>query len=196
VVLGAAALVALYLVWVAGWPLAVIAVISLVLALAYTGGPFPLAYHGLGDLFVLIFFGIVAVAGTHYVQTLHWSVLAIWAGVAVGLIATAILVVNNLRDRHTDAVANKKTLVVRFGPAAARWEYTLCMVGAYLVPLGLWSSGLVGPFWMLSWISLPLAIHQTRAIWTTDGAALNPHLGGTARVELLFALLLSGGMFL
>jgi len=183
-----------YLTWVAGWPALAIAAVSLVCAIAYTGGPYPLAYHGLGDLFVLIFFGFVAVAGTYFVQALALSPAVWFAAAPVGLLATAILVVNNLRDRHTDAAADKRTLAVRFGARAARVEYTALVALAFLSPAAAVALGLGGPGWLLSWLALPAAYHQVKAIWSTDGAALNPHLGATARLELLFGALLCVGV--
>ncbi|MCU0699917.1 MAG: 1,4-dihydroxy-2-naphthoate polyprenyltransferase, partial [Myxococcaceae bacterium] len=115
--------VGLYLVSVAGWPLLVVGVVSLLAGYAYTGGPFPLAYHGLGDVFVLVFFGLVAVGGTVFVQTQTVSVLALLAGVPVGALGVALLAVNNVRDAKTDVLANKRTLVVRLGVAFGKAEY-------------------------------------------------------------------------
>ncbi len=186
----------LYLTWVAGWPALAIGVVSIACAFLYTGGPFPLAYHGLGDLFVLVFFGFVAVAGTYYVQALGLTPAVFLAAAPVGLIATAILVVNNLRDRNTDAAANKRTLAVRFGARAARIEYTALIAAAYLAPITAVVTGWGGLGWLLPLLSLPLAVKEIRAIWTLDGGALNPHLGGTAKLEMLFGILLSVGMLL
>ncbi|MCA9506755.1 MAG: 1,4-dihydroxy-2-naphthoate octaprenyltransferase, partial [Myxococcales bacterium] len=179
----------LYLIWVGGWPILAVGVAAILAALAYTGGPWPLAYVGLGDPFVLVFFGPVAVAGTTYVQTLRLDPASLVGGTALGLLATAILVVNNLRDREGDARANKRTLAVRFGARAARVEYALCVFGAYaLLPL-VWACGWGGPGWLLPALSLPLALYQVRCVATLDGRALNPHLGATARLQLVFALL-------
>ncbi|MBV9495266.1 MAG: 1,4-dihydroxy-2-naphthoate polyprenyltransferase [Acidobacteria bacterium] len=105
-----------------GWPLLAIGVTSIVAAYAYTGGPYPLAYHGLGELFVMLFFGVIAVGGTYYVQALAWPVEAIIGGVAAGSLAIVILAINNLRDLPNDAVANKRTMAVRFGEGFARTE--------------------------------------------------------------------------
>jgi 1,4-dihydroxy-2-naphthoate octaprenyltransferase len=168
--------------------------VSLICAVAYTGGPYPLAYHGLGDLFVLVFFGFVAVAGTYFVQALALTPSIWFAAAPVGLLATAILVVNNLRDRHTDAAANKRTLAVRFGARAARIEYTALLGLAFLSPVLAVALGLGGPGWLLPLLAAPAAIRQVGAIWRTDGAALNPHLGATARLELFFGILLSVGV--
>lgn len=196
VVLVLAAICGIYLTWVAGWPALAIGLVSIACAVAYTGGPYPLAYHGLGDLFVLIFFGFVATAGTTYVQALAAGPAVFLAAAPVGLIATAILVVNNLRDRVTDAAANKRTLAVRFGAKAARIEYTALLVLSYLAPIAAVATGLGGWGWLLPLLTLPLAVANTRAIWTTDGAPLNPYLGATAKLEMLFGILLSVGILL
>jgi 1,4-dihydroxy-2-naphthoate octaprenyltransferase len=191
--LTAALVLGLYLIAIGGWPILAIGVASLICAVAYTGGPMPLAYLGLGDLFVLLFFGLAAVVGTYWVQ-LQAAPAHVWgAGACIGLLATAILVVNNLRDRHTDVQASKRTLAVRLGPTAARWEFTLLQLGAFFGVGALVATEQVGPGWMLSWLAIPLALIEIRAIWTTDGSALNPHLGRAARVELVFGLLLAAG---
>ncbi len=189
-----ALLVGVYLVAVGGWPILWVGIASLVSALAYTGGPFPLGYHGLGDLFVLVFFGFVAVCGTVWVQGLVVPSTALYAALPVGTLATAILVVNNLRDRHTDAVAGKNTLAVRMGARATRLQYVLLVAVAYgVLPLG-WALGDLHRGWMLPLLSLPLAWREIRGVLKQDGAALNAHLAGTARLELVFGLLLALGM--
>jgi len=189
----AAFLLGVYLVAMGGWPIAVVGLFSLLCGYAYTGGPLPLGYLGLGDVLVFIFFGLVAVSGTYFVQA-HQLPGTVWlAGAAVGSLATAILVVNNLRDVATDGKANKRTLVVRFGTRAARLEYALLLAVAYLAPLALWASGLQ-PWVLLSWLSLPLAIRCLRSVFTQKGTALNPVLGQTSRLELVFGLLLSIGL--
>jgi 1,4-dihydroxy-2-naphthoate octaprenyltransferase len=186
----------LWLIAIGGLPIAIIGGASLVCAIAYTGGPYPLAYVGLGDVFVLLFFGFAAVVGTVWVLILSAPPAAWVAGASVGFIATAILVVNNLRDRDTDAIANKRTLAVRLGATAARWEYTLLVLAAPIAVLAAYASGVVGTGWLLCLLTSPLIVQQIHAIWTVDGAALNPHLGKTARLELIFALLLSIGISL
>ena len=149
----------------------------------YTGGPRPLGYLGLGDVFVLVFFGPVAVAGTHYVQTLAFSPLAAVAGLAPGLLSTGILTVNNLRDRHTDVGANKRTLAVRFGATFARVEYTVVVVAGLVTALvtGL----LVNRGALLVLLCVPMAFGLVRRVWTTDGPSLNPMLGATGKLLLL-----------
>lgn len=177
-----------YLVWRGGWPVVVIGVLSVLSGVLYTGGPRPLGYLGLGDVFVLVFFGPVAVAGTVYVQTLQLSWPAVVVGLSPGLLSTAILVVNNLRDRHTDIGANKKTLAVRFGPRFVRVEYLLCVIVGLALPIvvGLQQHHTAA---LLVLLAIPKAISTTRAVWTTDGPALNPLLGKTAQLLLLTTVL-------
>ena len=191
-----ALLVGLYLISVGGWPIAVIGIVSLICAVAYTGGPFPLAYIGLGDIFVFAFFGLAAVVGTSFVQLLFVPPSAWFAGAAIGLLATAILVVNNLRDRETDATANKRTLAVRFGARMARMEHMACFVLAYLLVTTAVLMQFAPILWLLVWLSVPLAILEVRAVGQKDGPALNVHLAGAARVELVFGVLLCIGAVL
>ena len=195
-VLAAALAVGVYLIAVGGLPIALIGLASLICAIAYTGGPFPLAYVGLGDVFVFAFFGLAAVVGTTWVQTLNAPPAAWIGGACMGLLATAILVVNNLRDRITDEAANKRTLAVRFGARAARWEHTITIAGAYGLSALAYGLGWL-PLWsaLLPLAASPLAIHEIRCVWSKDGPDLNPHLGGAARLELVFGLLFSLGFF-
>ncbi|GAB4437829.1 MAG: 1,4-dihydroxy-2-naphthoate polyprenyltransferase [Anaerolineae bacterium] len=196
VTFGLATLIGLYLVWVGGWPIVAIGLLSILSAIAYTGGPFPLGYNGLGDLFVFIFFGLVAVCGTYYVQALNVSAAAVWASLPVGFLATAILVVNNLRDVETDRAAGKKTLAVRLGAAGAKAEYFLLLAGAYAVPPLMWLLGLESPWVMLAWLSLLRVPPLARLILHQIGRPLNEALAGTARLELLFSLLFAVGLAL
>ncbi len=195
-VLGAAMLVGGYLVWRGGWPILFLGLLAILSALAYTGGPAPLGYHGLGDLFVFLFFGAVAVAGTAYVQTQELTRLAVAASVPVGCLATAILVVNNLRDVETDRVAGKRTLAVRLGAPATRLEYALLLAAAYLTPPLLWLTDLISAWWWLPWLTLPLAAALVRRVARETGPALNARLAGTARLQLLFGLLFAGSILL
>ena len=194
VAFGLAALVGLYLILVGGWPVVLIGVLSILSGLAYTGGPFPLGYNGLGDLFVFIFFGLIAVCGTYYVQALTVSAAAIWASVPMGLLATAILVVNNLRDIDTDRAAGKKTMAVRFGARGAQIEYSLLVGVSYAVPLLMWLTDVATPWVMLSWLSLPLVRNLLDLVMNERGRALNQALAGTARLELVYAILFSAGL--
>jgi len=197
VVLLSALLVGLYLIAVGGVPIAVIGVASLICAVAYTGGPYPLAYVGLGDAFVFVFFGLAAVVGTTWVQTLTAPPAAWIGGACMGLLATAILVVNNLRDRTTDAAANKRTLAVRFGAGFARLEHALTIAVPFiLAAIGFMMGWVPVLAAVLPALALPLAIHEIRSVWTKDGPALNPHLGGAARLELVFGLLFGLGFLL
>ena len=191
---GFVALIGIYLVVIGGWPILVVGTASILAALAYSGGPFPLASHGLGDLFVFIFFGLVAVCGTYYVQSLRLTPLVLFAMVPVGLLITAILVVNNLRDIVTDRKAGKKTLAVRIGERGARIEYVLLLAGAHVVPILLFLAGKVSIFALLPLIGLPMAISLSRTVCRKEGRVLNQSLAGTARLSLLFSLLFSVGL--
>jgi len=184
-----AALVGSYLIALAGWPVAAIGIASIAAAWAYTGGPFPLGYRGLGDLAVFVFFGLVAVAGSEYVQSLRFSPEALAAAVPVGALATAVLVVNNLRDVDTDLIAGKRTLAVRFGPAAARREYAALVIAPY-ASLPCYAIAFEQSAWvLLPLATLPIALPLVRAVAAgAAGAALNPILGATARLGLLFSL--------
>jgi 1,4-dihydroxy-2-naphthoate polyprenyltransferase len=191
VALSAAVVVGIYLVWVAGWPIVWIGVSSVACAVLYTGGPFPLAYHGLGDVFVFVFFGLVAVAGTYYVQGLSWPPDAFLAGAALGALNTSILVVNNLRDIGTDTVAGKRTLAVRLGVTGTRVEYLLMLVVAFTVPLVGWRV-YQWPVAVLSvLIVLPLCVPPLKKVFGfAEPVELLPALGETARVVAVFALFL------
>jgi len=193
VVLGAAAGAGAYLVSVGGLPILAVGVLSLASAVAYTGGPLPIAYHGLGDLFVFVFFGLVAVCGTAYLQTGSLSSLAVAAALPVACLVTAILVVNNLRDIPSDARAGKRTLAVRIGARATRLEYVLLISLAFLfVP---WIAAATGARALLALLATPLALVQVRALLAREGAALNLSLAGTARLHLVFGALLAAGLW-
>jgi 1,4-dihydroxy-2-naphthoate octaprenyltransferase len=197
VVFALAALAGIYLVWVGGWPILLVGVASLISALAYTGGPFPLGYHGLGDLFVFVFFGLAAVCGTYYVQTLTITLQTVVAAVPVGALTVAILVVNNLRDIETDTRASKRTLAVMIGPRYTRLEYLLLLVLAYVVPLLFWIAGWSSSWVLLPWVTLLLARRLVRTIFgPSEGAILNKALAGTANLDLMFSLLFALGLVL
>jgi 1,4-dihydroxy-2-naphthoate octaprenyltransferase len=185
-----------YLAWVAGWLVIIIGLSAILAALAYTGGPFPFGYHSLGDLFVLIFFGFVAVCGTYYVQTQTIGIPVIWAGFAMGLLITNILVVNNLRDIETDRVAGKVTLAVRLGIAGTRLEYLVFLIIVYIIPiiLSIIDESYFGS--VITWLSLPLAVQSFQEISKSTGDSLNQTLAGTARLALIYALLFSCGIIL
>ena len=201
-VFGLAAVLGLYLAWQVvtrgGWAAigVVLAVggLAILSAIAYTGGPFPLGYHGLGDLFVFIFFGLAAVCGTYYAQAGRVSGLAWWAAVPMGLLTVNILVVNNLRDLENDRKVGKRTLAVRLGAGGARLEYLVCLIGAYLAPLLMILLQVGSPWALLSWLSLPLAVRQVRAVYAEQGRALNRVLAGTGQLELVFGVLFAIGL--
>jgi len=186
----------LYLAFLRGWVVIAIGLAAILSAIAYTGGPFPLGYYGLGDLFVFIFFGLAAVAGTYFVQVGSVSAAAWWMSVPVGLIITAILVVNNLRDIENDRKGNKLTLAVRLGVRGTRTEYLLCIVGAYLIVPIAAALGLIPWMGLLAWLSLPLAVKTAQTVFTQVGRPLNAALAGTGQVALLFSLLFWVGMLL
>jgi 1,4-dihydroxy-2-naphthoate octaprenyltransferase len=186
--------VGLYLTWVAGWPVLALGLLSIAAAYLYTGGPKPYGYLGLGDLAVFVFFGFGAVAGTYYVQALSVSTLALVASIPIGALATAILVVNNLRDIETDARAGKNTLAVRLGDGPTRGYYLLLLAVAYLVPVLLWWRGYAGLWALLPWLSLPLALQLARRMRHERGLALNGCLVRTAHLEVVFGLLFALGL--
>jgi 1,4-dihydroxy-2-naphthoate octaprenyltransferase len=194
VVFAVALAIGAYLTSVAGPVILAIGIASILSAIAYTGGPYPLGYHGLGDVFVLLFFGFVAVCGTALVQLGRVPELAIWAALPVGSLATAILVVNNLRDVDTDRRAGKRTLAVRLGERGALAEYALLLAVAYLVPLFLFVTGRAGPLVLLPWASVPLAFGLFRAVRRERGKALNPVLGRTAMLVLVHGALFAIGL--
>jgi 1,4-dihydroxy-2-naphthoate octaprenyltransferase len=191
-VLAAATLVGGFLVAVGGWPIVIIGVASLVAAVAYTGGPWPLAYHGLGDVFVFVFFGVVAVNGTVLLQTGALSGIALVASLPVACLATAILVVNNLRDIATDARAGKRTLAVRIGAAATRRQYAALVAAPFAVVAAL--AVPIGPAVLIALAAFPLAVAEVRALARRTGAELNASLAGTARLHLAFGVLFALGI--
>jgi len=206
---GAAVLVGTYLVWVGGVPILVVGLLSVASGVAYTGGPYPLGYNGLGDPFVFVFFGLVAVAGTFYVQAASLAAAvpllpppgtlpldAVVAGVAPGALATNVLVVNNVRDMDEDARTGKRTLAVRFGLRAARAEYVGLLALSYLVPVYFAATGHGLPA-LLPLLSLPVAALVARPVLTeTSGATLNPALERAGQLLALHALLFAAGLAL
>lgn len=194
--LAAALAVGTYLVAVGGAPILILGLCAMAAAVAYTGGPYPLGYHGLGDVFVLLFFGFAAVGGTTFVQIGTVPELSLWAGAGIGALATAILVVNNLRDAATDAVAGKRTLVVRFGQRFALTEYATLLSLPYLAAVVAWLRGLTGPWALLALASAPLAGALVRDVAQRRGERLNPLLGRTALLLACHAALTSVGLLL
>jgi 1,4-dihydroxy-2-naphthoate octaprenyltransferase len=197
VVLGLAMLVGVYLIIVGGLPILIIGVASILSALAYSGGPFPLASNGLGDVFVFIFFGLVAVVGTYYVQSLTLTPLAFMAAVPVGALITAIIVVNNYRDMETDRKSGKRTLAVIIGKRASLIEYRVLLGIAYAVPVILLLLSYVSSFLiLLPLFTSPMALGLIRSMETQTGPALNKVLAETARLSLIYSLLFAFGLTL
>ena len=191
-----AVLIGIYLILVGGWPILAAGAASLLAAILYTGGPLPYGYHGLGDLFVFLFFGLVAVCGTYFVQAGTLTAAILLTAVPVGMLITAILVVNNLRDIATDARAGKRTLAVLIGHQYTRRQYVLLLVLAYAAPLVLWQGFGFGPTVLLPLVSLPLAARRAFSIYSATGTELNAVLAATAQLSLQFSLLLSLGIIL
>lgn len=188
VIFALAVLLGLYLAALRGWTVIWLGAAAILAAVAYTGGPFPLGYHGLGDVFVFIFFGLAAVAGTYFVQVGSVSFAAWWMAVPVGLIVTAILVVNNLRDLESDHKAGKRTLAVRLGAQGAKTEYVLLMGAAYLLVPVFVMMNIIPIGGMLAWLSLPGAVRTLRTVFTQQGHPLNAALAGTGQTAFLFSL--------
>jgi 1,4-dihydroxy-2-naphthoate octaprenyltransferase len=187
----------LYLAAEAGWELLVIGAASILAGVLYTGGPRPYGYEGLGELFVFVFFGLVAVAGSYFVQVeeLRWEAFGL--AVPVGLLASAILVVNNVRDIDTDRRAGKRTLAVKLGRERARLLFTGMVVVAFAAPAAIWAAGGLSAWLLLTLAALPLAPPLIETVSTrTDGPALNGALAGTGRLLAVFSLLLSAGVLL
>lgn len=193
IVFGLAVLVGFYLVLRGGMPILIIGILSIMFGILYTAGPYPLSYTGWADLFVIVFFGPVAVAGTYYVNALEMNLTAILAGLPVGMISTAILTVNNLRDYETDKIAGKRSLAVRFGKRFAKAEYFFLMIGALCFPISfaIWLSGHA---WILiSLCSGLIMISPIKKVFQIEGAALNDVLAQTGKALALFGILFSIG---
>lgn len=179
-----------------GWVLVLIGIVSVMMGYSYTAGPFPLAYLGLGDLFVIIFFGLIAVGGMYYVQTLSWSSEAIIMGLQIGFLATVLIAINNFRDMEGDAKVGKKTLAVRFGAKFSRYEITaLCYLpfalNLFWMIKGYWVAGL------LPWFALPVANQLVKKLWKTEpGPEYNKFLAQAAALHLLFGFILAAGVYL
>ncbi len=193
---GLAALLGVYLIRAGGWPILAVGVAAILSAIAYTGGPYPLGYHGLGDLFVFLFFGLAAVCGTVFVQMRAVPALAWWAALPMGFLTTNILVVNNLRDIETDRKTGKHTVAVRLGEDGTKAEYALLLLGSYLVPFVLWLRGATSPWLLLTLLSLPAAWKVWKVVATQKGRILNQALAGTGQLTLLYALLFAAGLLI
>jgi 1,4-dihydroxy-2-naphthoate polyprenyltransferase len=194
---GVAVVCGAYLIALAGWPVLAIGVASILAGVLYTGGPRPYGYEGLGELFVFLFFGVAAVAGSYFVQLRDFSWESLVVSVPVGLIASALLVVNNVRDIDTDRRANKRTMAVRLGRDRTRQLYAGMIYLSYPIALTTWVFGPLRPWLLLSWLSLPLAIPIVKLVSShTDGPSLNAALAKTGRLQLVFCVLLSAGILL
>jgi 1,4-dihydroxy-2-naphthoate polyprenyltransferase len=194
---GVAVLFGIYLIAVAGWELLLVGAASILAGVAYTGGPKPYGYEGLGEVFVFLFFGVVAVAGSFFVQVkaLHWEAFAL--AVPVGLLAAAILVVNNVRDIDSDRRAGKRTLAVKLGRERTRALYAGVVYVAYLLTPVTWLFGPTTAWVLLPWLTLPLATAVVRIVRTrTDGPSLNGALAQSGMLQLAFCMLLSAGLLL
>jgi 1,4-dihydroxy-2-naphthoate polyprenyltransferase len=194
---GVAVLAGVYLVVVAGWQLLLVGGASILAGVLYTGGPKPYGYEGLGELFVFLFFGIVAVAGSYFVQVKHLDWKAFALAVPVGLLASAILVVNNFRDIDSDRRAGKRTLAVRLGRDKTRTMFAVIVYVAFLLAPVTWVFGPMKPWLLLPWLTLPLAAQIVREVRNrTDGPSLNQALAHTGMLQLAFCTLLSAGLLL
>jgi 1,4-dihydroxy-2-naphthoate octaprenyltransferase len=194
---GAAVLAGAYLIATAGWVLLLVGAASILAGVLYTGGPRPYGYEGLGEVFVFLFFGVVAVAGSFYAQTEELAWEAFVLAVPVGLLAAAILVVNNVRDLETDRRAGKRTLAVRLGRPGARGLYGGMLAGAFATAPLAWLFGGDGldAWLLLPWLAIPLAIPVAKIVRErTDGPALNGALAKTGMLQLVFCALLSAGL--
>jgi 1,4-dihydroxy-2-naphthoate octaprenyltransferase len=191
-----AGLIGLYLAFEASWIVLLIGLAAIFSAVAYTGGPFPLGYYGLGDLFVFLFFGLASVAGTYFVQAGRVSPAAGCMSLPIGLIVVGILVVNNLRDLPTDRQAGKHTLVVLLGGRFAKGEYLACLLVAFLCLPVFYALKLLPLESLLAWLALPLAWKWIRVVFSQTGQTLNAALGGTGLLALAYSLLFLFGMLL
>jgi 1,4-dihydroxy-2-naphthoate octaprenyltransferase len=194
---GVAVLAGVYLIAVAGWQLLIVGAASILAGVLYTGGPRPYGYEGLGEAFVFLFFGIVAVAGSYFVQVKHLNWEAFALAVPVGLLAASILVVNNVRDIETDRRAGKRTLAVRLGRERMRALFAAMIYVAYLLAPVTWLFGPLQPWVMLPWLTLPVAAPIVRTVRNhVDGGSLNQALAQTGLLQLSFCTLLAAGILL
>ncbi len=187
--------VGFYLAHIGGWPIVLIGLASIASAIAYTGGPYPLGYHGWGDLFVFMFFGIIAVPGTYYLQSGIVSNESILFGIPLGALSTAILIVNNLRDADTDIKSGKRTLAVRFGKSFVKIEYIVMMIIAFVIPLYILQYWHEFSLYIILFL-LPISIQHIQSLYTKTGEALNAVLVNTAKFLFQFSVLLSIGLIL
>ena len=195
-VLALALAIGIYLTFVRGVLVPVIGGTAVVVALAYTAGPYPLGYHGLGEVCVFLFFGLTAVLGTYWVQTGATSLLAWLMAIAIGAPITAIIVVNNLRDIEQDRAAHKRTITVRVCARATKFEYGTLMMLPYALLAIIVALQALPLAALLAWLSLPLALQATRRVFTQSGRALNAALAETGQTALAYSVLFAVGMVL
>ena len=186
--------VGFYLAFIGGWPIVIIGLASIAAGIYYTGGPYPLGYHGFGDVFVFIFFGLIAVPGTYYLQSGTLNALSLYLGVVMGMLSTAILVVNNLRDLDTDRLSGKKTLAVQLGKTFSKIQYSTLILIPFLLPLYIWWNDENELSLIITIFALPIAFHLIKQVYSLTGKDLNRVLSRTARFLFIFTLLFSAGL--
>lgn len=197
IVFALAFLAGIYLVSRGGWPFVIIGLSSILFGVLYTAGPLALGYIGLADIFVLAFFGPIALAGTYYVQTLNMSWPIIIAGAPFGMISVAILVVNNLRDIDTDKKGGKRTLAVRYGRTFARYQYVFMLMSAAIIPIVMTAAGYTGGYLPMAAMFLIFARNPIKTVFTiTDGEVLNNTLAATGRLLIIYGILFAAGWLL
>lgn len=196
IALGLAVLTGLYLVVRGGWPFLLLGLFAVIAAVAYTGGPFPISYLGLGEIFVFLFFGLIAVTGTAYLQTGEVTALSLWSSLIPGALIVGILIVNNYRDLEGDRVAGKRTVAVRIGPEKTRIEYALMLIVTAATPLVFWAVGWLDAWALVTLLGWPLLWALWRQINTLRGPALNRTLGMTGRVAVATSVLFSFALVL
>ena len=189
-------LIGLFLVYHGGFVILVIGILSILAGLAYTAGPYPLAYNALGDIFVFMFFGIIGTVGTYYLHTNDLSIVSFISSIPVGALVTNILVVNNYRDIEEDKTAGKKTLAVKLGKNFTLYQFTFLIVLSFLVPLLLFAFFNASIWIFLPYLTLPIAYKVISMIYTLNGTQLNSTLELTARLSAIYGLLFSAGIIL
>ncbi len=189
-------LLGLYLVSLGGWVVLLIGVLSILAGIAYTAGPFPLAYNGLGDIFVFLFFGLVGTVGTYYVQALQITSLSVWASIPVGALITNILIVNNYRDIDEDRQAGKNTLAVLLGKRFSRVQYLVFLIVSFLMPFVVYFYYKQNIAVFLPILALPLGIKLVKMIYTHDGKELNKTLELTAKLSAIYGILFAAGIII
>jgi len=196
IVLALAFLLGLYLIYLGGMVILIIGILSILAGLAYTSGPYPLAYHGLGDFAAFVFFGLIGTIGTYYLNTGEFSTIALIASIPVGALVTNILVVNNYRDIEQDKLAGKNTLAVKLGRTFSQYEFIILMTASFIVPLIIFLSYDVKGWVFLPYLTLPIAYKLTLMMFKLTGPQLNKTLELTAKFSAIFGLLFSLGFIL